>query len=135
LSATLVFGSARRSIQSYIALPMPSAASPGASRTYQGAISPTFSYQFETQRPSEHPSFSVPRTRVSAWIAIATVLSRHITSVHSAKLDASRPRALTCFTRVPQISTMTWSIDVLSDDSSEPDGTTLARAESDFFER
>jgi hypothetical protein len=46
--------------------------------------------------------------------------------------DALPPPALAMFTQFPQVSTMTWSIDVLSDEFSGP-GWHLVCAESDFI--
>ena len=73
LSATLVFGAARRSRQSYSALPMPDAAPPGAlPELIREPFAPTFSYQFETQIAGVRPPLQVPQNR-SFWRGCATM--------------------------------------------------------------
>jgi acyl-CoA thioesterase len=134
LSATLVFGAARRSSQSYSALPMPDAAPPGAlPGLIREPFAPTFSYQFETQIADGAPAVSgAAKPEFLAWL-------RHrdrsapddITSI-IALGDATPPPALSMLTQFPPISTMAWSIDLLSDKFSGP-AWHLVRAESDII--
>jgi acyl-CoA thioesterase len=134
LRATLVFGIARPSSHSYSALAMPNASPPGAlPKLIRESFAPTFSHQFETQIAGGAPAISgAAKPEYLAWL-------RHrdrsapddITSI-IALGDATPPPALSMFTQFPQNSTMTWSIDVLSDEFSGP-GWHLARAESDII--
>jgi hypothetical protein len=70
LSATLVLGVARRSGQSYSALPMPDVASPGAlPELIREPFAPTFSYQFETQIAGGAPAASgAAKPEFLAWL-------------------------------------------------------------------
>jgi acyl-CoA thioesterase len=133
LHTILVFGVGRRSSHSYSALPMPHAAPPGAlPKLIREPFAPTFSHQFETQIAGGAPAISgAAKPEFLAWL-------RHrdrsapddITSI-VALSDATPPPALSMFTQFPPISTMTWSIDVLSDEFCGA-GWHLVCAESDI---
>ena len=131
LRATLVFGVARQSSHTFSALPMPHAAPPGSLPTLiREPFAPTFSHQFETQIAGGAPAVSgAAKPEFLAWL-------RHrdrsapddITSI-IALGDATPPPALSMFTQFPPLSTMTWSIDVVSDEFCGP-GWHLVCAES-----
>jgi acyl-CoA thioesterase len=134
LRATLVFGIARPSSHSYSALPMPLAAAPGAlPKLIEEAYAPTFSHQFEMQIAGGAPAISgAAKPEFLAWL-------RHrdrsapddITSI-IALGDATPPPALSMFAQFPAVSTMTWSIDVLSDKFSGSEWH-LMSAETDII--
>lgn len=134
LSATLVFGAARGSGQSFSALTMPKTAPPGAlPKLISEPFAPTFSHQFETQIAGGAPPVSgAASPEFLAWL-------RHrdrsapddITSI-IALADATPPPALSMFTQFPPISTMTWSIDLLSDRFSGS-AWHMVRAEADII--
>jgi acyl-CoA thioesterase len=134
LRATLVFGIARRSSRSYNALPMPHASPPGAlPKLVREPFAPTFSHQFETQIAGGAPAFSgAAKPGFLAWLRHRDCSAPDdITSI-IALGDATPPPALSMFTEFPPISTMTWSIDVLSDEFSGPEWHLVA-AESDII--
>jgi acyl-CoA thioesterase len=117
LSATLVFGAARRSGRSYSALPMPKAPPPGAlPRLIAEAYAPTFSHQFETQiAGGARPVSGAASPEFLTWLRHRDLSAPDdITSI-IALGDATPPPALSMFTLFPPISTITWSIDLLSD--------------------
>lgn len=133
LRATLVFGDARQSSHAYSALPMPHAAPPGALPKIIGeSLAPTFLHQFETQIAGGAPAISgAAKPEFLAWLRHCDRSAPDdITSI-IALGDATPPPALSMFTQFPPVSTMTWSIDVLSDEFSGP-GWHLMLSQSDI---
>jgi acyl-CoA thioesterase len=134
LHATLVFGVARPSSHSYSGLPMPHAAPPGAlPKLIREPFAPTFSRQFETQIAGGAPAVSgAAKPEFLAWLRHCDRSAPDdITSI-IALGDATPPPALSMFTQFPPISTMNWSIDILSGEFSGP-GWHLLCAESDII--
>jgi acyl-CoA thioesterase len=133
LRATLVFGVARQSSHSYSALSIPHVAPPGAlPPLLTKPFAPTFSHQFETRLAGGARALSgAAKPEFLAWISHCDRSAPNdITSI-IALCDAVPPPALVMFTQFPQISTMTWSIDVLRDEFVGSRWH-LARVESDF---
>ena len=133
LRATLVFGIARRSSHSYNALPMPLAAPPGALPKLIGeASAPAFSHQFEMQIAGGAPAISgAAKPEFLAWLRHRDRSAPDDVTSLIALGDATPPPALSMFTEFPAVSTMTWSIDILSDEFSGPEWH-LMSAESDI---
>jgi acyl-CoA thioesterase len=134
LRATLVFGAARQSSHSYSALSMPRAAPPGGLPNLIGEpFAPAASYQFEMQLAGGAPAISgAAKPGFLAWLRHRDCSAPDdITSI-LALGDALPPPALSMFKQFPQVSTMTWSIEVLSDEFSGP-GWHLVCAKSDFI--
>ena len=117
LRATLVFGVARRSSHSYGALPMPLAPPPGAlPRLIDEAIAPAFSHQFEMQIAGGAPAISgAAKPEFLAWLRHRDRSAPDDIASIIALGDATPPPALSMFAQFPAVSTMTWSIDVLSE--------------------
>ena len=117
LCATLVFGNARPSSHSYSVLPMPIAAPPGdLPRLIDETLAPTFAQQFEMQIAGGAPAISgAAKPEFLAWLRHRDRSAPDDVTSIIALGDAPPPTALSMFAQFPAVSTMTWSVDILSD--------------------
>jgi hypothetical protein len=97
---------------------MPRAAPAGAlPELIREPLAPTFSRQFETQIAGGAPPFSgAAKPEFLAWLRHRDRSAPDDVTSIIALGDATPPPAMSMFTQLPPISTMTWSIDFLSDE-------------------
>jgi acyl-CoA thioesterase len=123
--AVLSFGAARKSALQYSDLPAPSVAPVAESPSFFPAGKPFISFQqhFESRfaggarpfTPGATPEYRIwfRHTDPKAWNGIVPLI---------ALADAPPPPAMVMFAQPGPISTMTWSLDVLSDAPATKDG-------------
>jgi acyl-CoA thioesterase len=129
--AILTFGAARDSRLSHTDLAMPDVAAPADCPDFFAAgPGPNFTQQFDFKRAggssigeSGPPDFLV-------WIRHKDPAARSLAAL-VALADALPPPAMTLFPERAPISTMTWSLDVLAQPSSEDDGWRLMKSRAD----
>lgn len=131
--ATLCFGSGRQSAVHHDGMAMPAVAAPEACPDYYTwEPRPNFMRHFVGKLASgARPGTPGVAPAMTVW------LRHHDNEAHPSAVgllalaDALPPAAMVCFSEVIPISTMTWSIEVLSDAPTSPSGWWLLSAKAD----
>ena len=117
LSAVLVFGSARRSSHCYRSLPMPETPPPTSLPIFfDKPFAPPFSRQFDAHfAGGAQPVSGAHTPELLLWVRHRDHAAPDDVASVIALGDVPPPAAMTMFATPAPISTITWSIDVLTD--------------------
>ena len=129
--AILTFGAARDSRLAHTDLPMPAATALTDSPDFfpRGA-GPNFTQQFEFKLAGGTPIGTPGAPDFLVWIRHKDPAARSLAAL-IALADALPPPAVTLFPERAQISTMTWSLDVLAEPAADDDGWRLMKSRAD----
>ncbi len=131
--AILCFGAARASKVAHVAMPAPVVTSPGDYPSFFEFAPPTLAFvqHFDGRLAGGHfPLTRSGEPTMTFWLRHRDpALTPSIVSL-LALADAPPPAALVQFPQFAPISTMTWSIDVLTDKIATDDGWWLVRTEA-----
>jgi acyl-CoA thioesterase len=132
--AILSFGVARASALSFASLPMPPVSTVAQSEPFfpENRSAITFQKHFESRiaggarpfTPDADPEYLI-------WFRHRDAGAHHSIVPLIALADAPPPAAMVLFPQAAPISTMTWSVDVLSDAPSTTDGWWLVQSRAD----
>ncbi len=136
--ALFCFGAARPVVHSHAGLVMPKVAPPGPSSTFfTPGIAPKHTKYFDGQFAGGEMLFSGGKNPTMAlWIRHRDPVTRAATGADAmvallALADAPPPAVFVLYDKFVPISTMTWHIDMLTDDLSTDDGWWLLRVETE----
>ncbi|HTT97013.1 MAG TPA: thioesterase family protein [Rhizomicrobium sp.] len=132
--AILSFGIARDSKLAYLDVPMAKVSSPADSEPFFPGDRPTISFQqhFESRKGGGARPFSPgasPEYRI--WFRHRDERARNGIVPLIALADAPPPASMVMFPQPAPISTMTWSLDVLSDNPATTDGWWLVQSRAE----
>ena len=117
LSATLVYGAARRSSHCYRSLPMPDVLPPDSLRVFfDEPFAPRFARQFDAHfAGGAYPVSGTDTPELLLWLRHRDQAAPDDAASIIALGDVPPSAAMTMFTTPAPISTITWSVDVLTD--------------------
>lgn len=134
IHAILSFGVARDSKLTYANVPMPAVTSPADSEPFFPGERPTITFQqhFESRKgggarpfsPGNNPEYLI-------WFRHRDERARSGIVSLIALADAPPPASMVIFTQPAPISTMTWSLDILSDAPATADGWWLVQSRAE----
>jgi acyl-CoA thioesterase len=134
--ATFCFGSARESALNHIDMPVPNV--PGISESppfFRKMPGLNFVQHFDGLLAKGHMPYSrAGGPELVLWLRHKDENARHSALALLALADAPPPAAIVLFDKFAPISTMTWQVDVLTDDVTTDDGWWLVRTAAETLQ-
>jgi acyl-CoA thioesterase len=127
--ATFCFGTVRASTLSHMSLPAPSVLGISTSRPFFNDKAPKFAAHFESRLAGgAAPVSGASEADFSVWVRHRDRENTQSAIGLVALADALPPAAISLFTEIAPISSMTWMFDMLTDAPATEDGWWLSRS-------